>query len=335
MSNSNNEYGGFGGQMSVGVNYSNEPTGNKDKSTEPSNSSMMNLGASAPEAVLDISTQQFGTEVITASATKPVLVDFWAPWCGPCKQLAPALEKAVAKAGGKIKLVKMNIDDHPEVAGQMGIQSIPAVVAFVDGQPKDAFTGAKSEREIDQFIEKLVGPSGPSQLDMALEQAKTLADNDKYQEAAQIYGAILNQQPDNLDALAGYGHLALRTGEIEAAKRVVESIPENTKHPEVEALIAAIQLHEQAESLGDFSELEKKLSEDPDNKDIRFDLAIAFNAAGRREEAADYLLEIIAKDRNWREDGAKSQLLQFFEAWGPTDPATLYGRRRLSSILFS
>ncbi len=335
MSGNDNQYGGFSGQMSGGVNYNqNAETDQGIQSSNP-DKMLLDITPQTQEPILDISTEQFSSEVIQASTSKPVLVDFWAPWCGPCKQLGPALEKAVADAGGKIKMVKMNIDDHPEVAGQMGIQSIPAVVAFVNGQPKDAFTGVKNEGEIKQFIEKLVGPSGPSQLDMALEQAKALVANDEYQQAAQLYGAILSQQPDNLDAMAGYGDLLLRSGETDQAKKLIESVPDNSGHKEIEALVAAIALQEQAESLGDFSQLEQQLSENPDDKDVRFDLAIALSGAGKKDEAADHLLEIISKDREWREDGAKAQLLQFFEAWGPMDPATLYGRRRLSSILFS
>lgn len=338
MSGNDNQYGGFGGQMSGGVNYDKDVQSQTENAPVAENK-LLDLGNKTSEPVLDITTEQFRDEVITASSTKPILIDFWAPWCEPCKQLAPTLEKSVAKAGGKIRLVKMNIEDHPEVAGQMGIQSIPAVVAFVDGQPKDAFSGAKTEREIDQFIEKLVGPNGPSQLELAMEQAKMLAANDEHQQAVELYGAILSQQPGNLDALAGYGSLALKAGNLEEAKRVIESVPlgedEIQNHNELQALITAIALQEQGDSLGDFSKLETELAQDPKNKEIRFDLAIALNAAGRKEDAFDHLLEIISQDREWREDGAKVQLLQFFEAWGPMDETTLYGRRRLSSILFS
>ena len=340
---------GFGSQFSAGVNYDQKPSqeqsdpasgeagftgfGHEQSGAAPVT---LDLGAPAgPVPVKDISTAEFMTEVIEGSKDVPVLVDFWAPWCGPCKQLAPALEAAVAKAGDRVRLVKMNIDEHPEVAGQMGIQSIPAVVAFVNGQPRDAFMGAKPEQEIAKFIEKLAGPSGPSKLEEALEMAANLAEQGQAGEAAGIYGAILQQQPDNADALAGYGHLLVKEGKIEEAKSVLEMAGEVSGHQGLDALRAAIDLAEQAGSIGDFAELEAKFAADPADHQARFDLAIALNGAGKREEAADHLLEIIGKNREWQEDGARTQLLKFFESWGPTDPATLAARRRLSSLLFS
>jgi putative thioredoxin len=294
----------------------------------------MGSAAEAP-AVKDISTAEFMTEVIQASQQLPVLVDFWAPWCGPCKQLAPALEAAVAKAAGKVKLVKMNIDEHPEVAGQMGIQSIPAVVAFMDGQPRDAFMGNKAPAEIGKFIEKLIGPSGPSQLDMALEQAQALLDEEAYAQAGQIFGAILQQSPDNEDAIAGFGMAALRLGHRDEAKKALASASLETKHAGLAGLRTAIELAEKAENLGELPELQNGVTADPDDHEKRFELALALNARGKSLEAAEQLLEIVRRDREWRDDGAKAELLKFFEAWGPTDPATLSARRRLSSMLFS
>ena len=239
------------------------------------------------------------------------------------------------KPAPRSALVKMNIDEHPEVAGQMGIQSIPAVVAFVNGQPKDAFMGAKPEQEIARFIEKLAGPSGPSKLEEALEMAASLAEQGQTGEAAGIYGAILQQQPDNADALAGYGNLLVKEGKIEEARSVLQMAGETSSHQGLEALSAAIDLADQADSIGDFGDLEAKLAADPADHQARFDLAIALNGTGKREEAADHLLEIISKNREWQEDGARTQLLKFFESWGPTDPATLAARRKLSSLLFS
>ncbi|WP_083649578.1 thioredoxin [Salaquimonas pukyongi] len=342
---------GFGNQFSAGVNYEKKPAQDEaDHSTadaggalsglgtrQPAPSSVtLDLGTPAePAPVKDISTAEFMTEVIEGSKTSPVLVDFWAPWCGPCKQLGPALEAAVAKAGGKVRLVKMNIDEHPEVAGQMGIQSIPAVVAFVSGQPKDAFMGVRTEQEIAKFIEKLAGPSGPSKLEEALETASGLAEQGQTEEAAGIYGAILQQQPDNADALAGYGNLLVKDGKIDEAKSVLQMAGSVSGHQGLEALGAAIELAEQADSIGDFGELEARLAADPGDHQARFDLAIALNGAGKREEAAGHLLEIISRDREWQDDGARSQLLKFFESWGPADPATLAARRKLSSLLFS
>ena len=342
---------GFGNQFSAGVNYDQKPSqeqsgpasgeagggltgfGNEQPGAAPVT---LDLGTPAQAApVKDISTAEFMTEVIEGSKEVPVLVDFWAPWCGPCKQLAPALEAAVAKAAGKVRLVKMNIDEHPEVAGQMGIQSIPAVVAFVNGQPKDAFMGAQPEQEIAKFIEKLAGPSGPSKLEEALAAAAGMAEQGQTEEAAGIYGAILQQQPDNTEALAGYGNLLMKDGRIEEAKSVLQMAGDTTSHQGLEALRAAIDLAEQANSIGDFAELEARLVADPADHQARFDLAVALNGAGKREEAANHLLEIIARNREWQEDGARTQLLKFFESWGPADPATLEARRKLSSLLFS
>ncbi len=292
--------------------------------------------AKGPEPVKDISTAQFVAEVIEASSERPVLVDFWAPWCGPCKQLAPALEKAVAETRGAVKLVKMNIDDHPEVAGQMGIQSIPAVVAFVGGRPKDAFMGAKPEGEIRKFLEKLVGPVGPSDIELALADADELVGQGALEEAAGIYAAILQQAPDNLAAIAGLGGIYLEMGEIEQARGLLAIVPGGKEgDPAIASLRAAIELAEQATNLGDPAALEQRISENPKDHEARFDLALIHNVRGEREEAADQLLAIVQRDRKWRDDGARAQLLQLFEAWGPLDPATLYGRRRLSSLLFS
>jgi len=341
-----NEYSsGFGSQFSGNVSYG-DPGSSPASSApapkpEPAQSSgLLNLAPdSGAEPILDITTAQFMPEVIEASKNKPVLVDFWAPWCGPCKQLTPIIEAAVAKAGGKVKLVKMNIDDHPEVAGQMGIQSIPAVVAFVDGQPKDAFMGAKSASEIDAFIAKLAGPSGPSPLEQALEQAAALTREGAYEDASHLYVSILQQVPENLDAVSGYGMLLVENNAIAEAKSLLESVPEpkpgETLHEGIQALKAAVELHEQAEEVSGLGELEAAVAADPANHQARLDLAIALNAKGKRDEAAEQLLESMRKDRAWNEEAAKTQLLKFFEAWGHKDPATASARRQLSSLLFS
>ncbi len=339
MNNKNKDVGlGYGADMPAGASLGGGIEPGANHQGEPSamgSFSVMGNGGTATPAVKDVSTGEFMTEVIQASQQIPVLVDFWAPWCGPCKQLAPALEGAVAKAGGKVKLVKMNIDEHPEVAGQMGIQSIPAVVAFVDGQPRDAFMGNKALNEIEKFIEKLIGPSAPSQLDMALEQANELLDKEAYAQAGQIFGAILQQASDNEDAIAGFGMAALRLGHLDEAKKALASAGLETKHAGLAGLRAAIELAEQAENLGDLGELQQAVESDPENHEKRFDLALALNAHGKRLEAAEELLEIVRRDREWRDDGARAELLKFFDAWGSTDPATLSVRRRLSSMLFA
>ena len=329
----NNEYGSFGGQMSANVDY-----GGQQPELGTSPLAPRSASASAPAAagpVKDISTAEFMSEVIEASKQLPVLVDFWAPWCGPCRQLGPAIESAVAKAGGKVKLVKMNIDDHPEVAGQMGIQSIPAVVAFVGGQPKDAFMGAKPEGEIAKFIEKLVGPTGASELEDGLEVAAKLMSEKQYEQAGQLYSMLVQKNPESIEAMAGLGMAHLELDNIEAAKQIAETFEGHEDNPSVKALNSALELRAQAENLGDLAGLQALVEENPKNHQARFDLALALNAHGKREEAADQLLEIVARDRGWNEDGAREQLLKFFEAWGPMDEATLAARRRLSSLLFS
>lgn len=286
--------------------------------------------------VKDITTAEFMSEVIDESSKRPVLVDFWAPWCGPCKQLAPALESAVAATNGAVKLVKLNIDEHPQIPGQMGIQSIPAVVAFVDGRPKDAFMGAIPEGEIRSFIEKVAGPVTGVSIDDLLANAEQLAAEGAAGEAANAYAAILQEEPENAAAMAGLGMLYMDAGDRERAKGMLEAVPEEKRSdPKVAALSSVIELAEQAEALGDAADLVARIEADPKDWEARYDLAVALNAAGRREEAADHLLEIIRNDREWREDGARTQLLQLFEAWGAADPATIAARRKLSTLLFS
>jgi putative thioredoxin len=293
----------------------------------------------APDLIKETTTQSFVKDVIEESRRQPVLIDFWAPWCGPCRQLTPILEKAVRAAKGKVKLVKMNIDEHPSIPGQMGIQSIPAVIAFVGGQPADGFMGALPESQVNAFIEKLTkgvpGIGEPNIADILKEADAVLAEGDPAG-AAQIYAEALAVDATNIAALAGLAKCYVTTGAIEQAKQTLAMVPESKRNDAaVKAVQAAIDLAEQAQSVGPVTELERKVAANPLDHQARFDLATALNASGKRKEATDQLLEIVKRDRKWNEDGARRQLVQFFEAWGGADEATVDGRKRLSTILFS
>lgn len=300
---------------------------------------MIGGAAGGADLIKDTSMQTFVADVIEASKQQPVLVDFWAPWCGPCKQLTPLIEAAVQKAGGRVKLVKMNIEDYPEVAGQMGIQSIPAVVAFKDGQPADGFMGAVPESEITAFIDKIAGPAGPSPIDEMLEQGQTALDAQDFGGAAQIYAAILQAEPGTVPALVGMVECYLGTDQAEKAQELLDMVrkqmPDLAEDPALATLDTKIELLKQAEALGDTGDMVSQLAADPDNSQLRFDLAVALNGRGDRTGASDHLLHIIQHDRDWNEDAARTQLLQFFETWGAKEPATKTGRRKLSALLFS
>ncbi|TYR31374.1 thioredoxin [Mesorhizobium microcysteis] len=291
----------------------------------------------AAGAVKDTTTAGFAADVIQESRNQPVLVDFWAPWCGPCKQLAPALEKAVRESRGRVKLVKMNIDEHPAIAGQLGIQSIPAVIAFRDGQPVDGFMGAIPESKIVEFIDKVAGAGGAGQATAdALAAAQEVRAEGDLQGAAQIYAAILQQEPENLDALGGLAEVLFDAGSADNAREVLARAPETASDaPQLAGIRAKLALAEQVAELGDPAALERRLAENPKDHQARFDLALIANALGERDQAADHLLAIMKADRTWKDDGARLQLLKFFEAWGMADEATLAARRKLSSLLFS
>lgn len=292
--------------------------------------------APAKGLVRDTTTQGFRQDVIAESMNQPVLVDFWAPWCGPCKQLTPVIEKVVNEAGGKVKLVKMNIDEHPAIPGQLGIQSIPAVIAFQRGQPVDGFMGAQPESQVKAFIERLVGPMGPGPVEEILAAAAEALEAGDAGGASELYAQVLALEPENVAAIAGMARLHLDGGDIEGAKGFLAMVPAaKAEDQAVAAVRAAIELAEQAAALGDTAELEAKVAADPKDHQARFDLALALNARDRREEAVDQLVAIIRADRSWNDDGARKQLLQFFEAWGPMDEHSVSGRRRLSTLLFS
>jgi putative thioredoxin len=293
----------------------------------------------AADLIKDTTTQTFVKDVIEESKRQPVLIDFWAEWCGPCRQLTPMLEKAVRNAKGRVKLVKMNIDQHPAIPGQMGIQSIPAVIAFVNGQPADGFMGAVPESQVNAFIERLtkgVPAAGePNIAEILQEAAAVLAEGDAAG-AAQIYAEVLAHDSTNIAALAGLAKCYVTTGAVEQSKQTIAMVPESKRNdPAVKAVQAAIDLAEQASSLGPVTELEQKVAANPLDHQARFDLATALNAMGKRKEATEQLLQIVKRDRKWHDDAARKQLVQFFEAWGGADEATVDGRKRLSTILFS
>ncbi len=294
-------------------------------------------GGATASAVKDVTTASFGQDVIAASARQPVLVDFWAPWCGPCKQLAPVLEKAVADAAGKVKLVKMNIDDHPQIAGQLGIQSIPAVIAFDKGQPIDGFMGALPEGQVRGFIERLAGPltSGADEL---VAQAQAAAAKGDSAGAAALYSRVLTEDEGNVKAIAGLAKLHVDRGDLVQARAVLSLAPApapgKDPDPAISAVTAAIDLAERAAAVGDTAQLEKALAANPNDHQARYDLALALNARGERDAAADRLLEIIKLDRKWNDDAARKQLVRFFEAWGLMDPAAVQARRKLSALIF-
>ena len=296
--------------------------------------SLLDGAASAAMQVHDVTTASFRQDVVADSMAQPVLVDFWAPWCGPCKQLGPVIERVVAAAKGRVKLVKMNIDDHPQIAGQLGIQSIPAVIAFSKGQPIDGFVGALPESQITGFIERLVGPLEDDATAL-LEAAAALAEAGDVAGAIEAYGNVLVENGENIQALAGIIKLYVESGNLDAARGYLEAVPEGKENdPAIVAVRAALDLAEQVSSLGDTSGLEAAIVANPNDHQARFDLALAFAAADKREEATDALIEIIKRDRAWNDDGARVQLLQFFDAWGPMDEMTKAGRRKLSSLLF-
>jgi putative thioredoxin len=293
-------------------------------------------GTGSGDLVKDTSTAAFGADVIEASRSALVLVDFWADWCGPCKQLAPVLEKVVTSYRGRVRLVKLNVDQHPAIAGQLRIQSLPTVYAFKDGQPLDGFMGAQPESAIREFVDRLLGPDDAAQLAEALAAAQEAFDTGDLQTAAQAYAMILQGDAQNADALAGLSQCYLKSGDIDRARQTIALVPpDKESNVAVSAVKAALDIAENAPQITDTSGLEARIAANPADYQARMDLALAAAAAGDKETAIDQLLEIFRRDRNWQDEAARKQLVQFFEAWGPKDPHTQDGRRRLSSLLFA
>ena len=313
------------------------PTG-RPVSAPKSAEQMQTAGTPSPH-IKDGNLESFAADVLEASRQVPVIVDFWAPWCGPCKQLGPALEKAVADANGAVKLVKVNIDENQEIARQLRIQSIPTVYAFKNGQPVDGFMGAIPDSQIRTFVQQLAGGTSHGGADHAVE---VLAAADEafaagdISTAAQAYGHVLQDEPGHPKAVAGLAKCYLKTGDVERARKTLQLVrPDGAADEAVRAVEAELKLREQAPGGANTTEFEAKIAANPNDHQARYDLALALDAKGEREGALSALLEIVKRDRKWNDDAARKHLVTLFEAMGPTDPRTIDARKRLSAILFS
>lgn len=293
-------------------------------------------GGAAADLIKDSTEASFMADVIEASQEIPVVVDFWAPWCGPCKQLGPALEAAVTAAKGKVRMVKVNVDENPGISGQLRIQSIPTVYAFFQGKPVDGFQGALPASELKAFVDKLAALAGDGGLAEAIEAAEAMLTEGAAADAAETFAAILGEEPENPVAFGGLLRAHLALGEVEQAEALLASVPAKiATAKEVEAVRAQIALIHQAAHAGPEAELRAAVDADPANLQARFDLATALHAAGRVEDAVDQLLDLFRRDREWNDSAAKAQLFTIFEALPPKDPIALKGRRKLSSMIFA
>ena len=294
-------------------------------------------GAAAAELVKDSDTKRFVADVIEASRKQPVIVDFWAPWCGPCKQLGPALEKVVRQANGKVRMVKINVDENQQLAAQMRVQSIPAVFAFVNGQPVDGFMGALPESQLKQFVDRLGGQGGMAEeIEAAVAEARLMMEQGDLQTAAQIFASVLQADREHAGALAGLARCQIAAGDLENARATLALVPPaKASDPDVLSATAALDLALNPVDLSEAATLRAAIDRNPDDFQARLDLAVLLNGAGERAEATEQLLYVIRKKRDWNEEAARKQLVKFFEAWGPKDEFTLAGRRKLSSLLFS
>lgn len=305
-----------------------------------SGNTTQDTAGAAGDLIKESNLQNFRADVIDASMQQPVLVDFWADWCGPCKQLTPALEKVVKEARGAVKLVKIDVDQNQELAQQLRIQSLPTVYAFYQGQPIDGFQGVLPESQLNEFLKRVtdaagVSAGGPTTQEL-LDQAEQQRKDGQAEEAMQTYISILEQESENAAAFAGLLRCRIDMGDLEEVEQALNELTEPLRSSsEIQAVHSALDLARQAAESGDASELESRLAADPEDHQARFELAQAHFAQGRKEEAAEALLEIIRRKRDWNEDAARQQLLKYFEAWGPTDPVTQEARRQLSSLIFA
>ena len=293
-------------------------------------------GGAGGDVIRTATMATFMAEVIEASHSMPIIVDFWADWCQPCKQLTPTLEKVVRESGGKTRLVKINVDENQELAAQLRIQSLPTVMAFVGGQPVDGFAGALPESQVRAFIQKATSGMPASPAEQIIAMAQQALEEGDHMAAIEGFGHVAQAEPGNADALGGLARAYVALGKLDEARQILDSVPANRKtHAAVEGAEAALKLALQTQDTGDIAPLEEKVAANGDDHDARFELSLAYAGAGRRDEAAEALLEIIRRDREWNDDAARKQLVSMFEAAGPTNPFTVATRRKLSSILFS